>query len=54
MKKIYYDSENFFWKTKLNLLKSKSFFLNECNSIINSLIKVKTDGFIYKWNEKLK
>lgn len=55
MEKIYFDETTFLWKTKLNKLDDKSFFLKEAYSVIESQPDVKSDGFAYKkeWNENI-
>jgi len=55
MEKIYFDETTYIWKTKLNLIDNKSLFLKEAYSLIESLPKVKSDGFGYKkeWKEHL-
>ena len=55
MEKIYFDDTTFLWKTKLNKLVDKSFFLKEAYSVIESQPDVKSDGFAYKkeWNQNI-
>jgi hypothetical protein len=55
MEKLYFDETTFLWKTKLNKLDEKSFFLKEAYSVIESQPDVKSDGFAYKkeWNENI-
>jgi hypothetical protein len=55
IEKLYYDDSTYIWKTKLNRLEDKQFFLKEAYSIIDSMPDVKTDGFAYKseWNGNL-
>lgn len=55
MEKIYFDDTTFLWKTKLNKLNDKPFFLKEAYSVIESQPDVKSDGFAYKkeWNQNI-
>lgn len=55
MEKIYFDDTTYIWKTKLNLIYDKQSFLKEANFLMESLSKIKTDGFAYKteWNKNL-
>jgi hypothetical protein len=55
MEKLYFDDTTYIWKTKLNFIQDKPFFLEEAYSVIESQPNVKTDGFGYKkeWNENL-
>jgi len=55
MEKIFFDDTTYIWKTKLNYISDKLFFLKEAYSLIESQSKVKSDGFGYKreWNEHL-
>lgn len=48
MEKIKYDDSTYIWKTKLNLINEKQLFLQEANSIIQSMPYVKSDSFPYK------
>jgi hypothetical protein len=55
MEKIYFDETSYIWKTKLNLINDKSFFLKEAYSVIQSQPDIKGDGFGLKkeWKEDL-
>jgi hypothetical protein len=49
MERIYFDTETFIWKTKLNLISKKSAILKEAEGIVDSLKdSVKADAFGYK------
>lgn len=55
MEKIYFDTNTYIWKKKLNFLHLKYDLLKEVNFIIKSLPNIETDGFPYKkeWKNNL-
>jgi len=55
MEKIYFDENTYIWKTKVNRINDKVFFLNEAHSIIKSQPSNNTDGYGYKheWQENI-
>lgn len=55
MEKLYFDSETFIWKGKLNLSSDKDILLSESKELINSNPNNTTGAYSYKliWNENL-